>query len=133
MSKAFDKENLKSILLHEIAHAVWDSSVDPSYKAKWIRLYDRNMERKSVASKEIIQLRLDLLESGMTVNDYIKNMEDGDAMKRLLTELKSCIILNHSILISLLAKEMICLNIGRMKQCKFLKLLPLLVNMLQNL
>lgn len=86
--KAFDKENLKSILLHEIAHAVWDSTVDMAYKAKWIRLYDRNMERKSVASQEIVQLRLDLLESGMSVNDYIKNMEDGDAMKKVADRIK---------------------------------------------
>lgn len=86
--KAFEKENLKEIILHELAHSVWDAQVSQSYKAKWIKLYDRNMERKSVASKEIIQLRSDLLNSSMTVNEYIKAMEDGDALKKVVERIK---------------------------------------------
>lgn len=86
--KAFDKENLKEIVLHELGHAVWDKQVSQAYKAKWIKLYDRNMERKSVESKEIVQLRQDLLNSGMLVNDYIKNMEDGDALKKVTERIK---------------------------------------------
>lgn len=85
---AFDKENTMSILYHEVGHAVWESMVPQEIKVKWIRLYDKNMERKKVKSQEIIDLRSDLINSGMSVNDYIKTMEDGETMKKVSTYIK---------------------------------------------
>lgn len=88
MPSAFDKDNIKEIVYHEIGHAVWDRSIPEKLKAAWIKLYDRNMERKKVATKEVIDLKDSFINSGMTVSDYIKNMEDGEAMKKVAKYIK---------------------------------------------
>lgn len=88
MPVAFDKENTKSILYHEVAHAVWENMVPEDVKVKWVRLYDKNMERKKVKSQEIINLRSDLINSGMRISEYIKNMEDGETMKKVAEYIK---------------------------------------------
>lgn len=88
MPAAFDKDNLKEIVLHEIGHAVWEHQVSEKLKAAWIRLYDRNMERKKVATQEVLSLREDFINSNMSVSEYIKNMEDGESLKKVAKYIK---------------------------------------------
>lgn len=88
MPQAFEKENLKQIIFHELGHAVWDRNVPNNYKAKWIRLYDKNMERRSIQAQEVKDLRADLINSGMPIQDYIKSMEDGELLKKVTEYIK---------------------------------------------
>lgn len=89
MPEAFDKDTVKMITCHEVGHAVWTHNLSEKIKAAWIRLYDRNMERKKVKAQEVQDLRQTFINSGMTVNDYIKNMEDGETMKKVAFNIKS--------------------------------------------
>ena len=88
MPEAFDKNNIKEIMYHEIGHAVWDKLISGKLKAAWIKLYDKNMERKKVATQEVINLKTDFINSGMTVSEYVKNMEDGETMKKVAKYIK---------------------------------------------
>ena len=89
MPEAFDKDTVKMIMYHEIAHAVWNNCISEKLKVAWIRLYDKNMERKKVKAQEVQNLRESFINSNMTVNDYIKNMEDGETMKKVASYIKS--------------------------------------------
>lgn len=88
MPDGFDVDNLSWIVYHEVAHAVWNHLVPENFKAKWIRLYDKNMERKKVLSSEVATLREDLISSGYTVSEYIKTMEDGLIIKKVMKYIK---------------------------------------------
>jgi hypothetical protein len=86
--KAFDKENCKEVLLHQIGKAIWSQKLSNAMKEKWIKFYDKNMNRKSVADASLDQLRLDFISSGMTVSDYCKQMSDGDVLKKVMKVIK---------------------------------------------
>ena len=88
MPQAMDKDHIKNILLHELGHAVWTSQVPDNIKVKWIKLYDRNVNRNKAATTEVVNLRTDLINSDMKVNDYIKNMEDGSVLKKVMDKIK---------------------------------------------
>lgn len=88
MPEAFDKDNIKYITFHEIAHALWSNCVPVKLQAAWIRLYDRNMERKKIKANEVSQLRSDLLESGLKISDYAKVLEDSETIKKVMKHIK---------------------------------------------
>lgn len=88
MPKVFEKDNIKELLLHQIGRAIWDQKLSVKMKEKWIKFYDKNMARKEASDSSIDQLREDLISSGMTVNDYCKQMNDGDVLKRVLKVIK---------------------------------------------
>lgn len=88
MPQAMDKDHIKNILLHELGHAVWNSTISDNIKVKWIKLYDKNMNRNKAKSDEVINLRSDLINSNMKVTDYIKNMEDGETLKKVMAKIK---------------------------------------------
>lgn len=86
--EAFDKENLQQIIMHELGHAVWDRNLSNNYKAKWIRLYDKNMERTAIEDQEVKTLREDLISSGMTLSDYIHVVENPESLKKIADYIK---------------------------------------------
>jgi len=88
MPEAFDKDTVQQIMYHEIAHGIWNRSLPEKLKAAWIKLYDKNMERKKISDAEIESLKNDLLESGQTIAEYAKTMEDGNILKKVVKHIK---------------------------------------------
>lgn len=90
MPKEYDKENLSQIIFHEMGHAIWNKNLSSKFKSKWVKLYDKNMERTEIESTEIENLREDLINSGMQIKDYLKMLEEpfSSSLKKVLSYIK---------------------------------------------
>lgn len=86
--EVFDEDNLKGIIYKYCGLGVWNK-LPVKIQAAWIKLYNKNIERRNLLASEVNQIREDLIASGMQVGEYIKTMEDGNILKKILKFIKN--------------------------------------------